>query len=103
MSNKKLNLGIIFGGRSGEHAVSLMSARFIISVIDLDKYNVVEIGITRDGEWWTGENVLQALINEHTKGLSPATLLATPGRNGLHQIKENKSINLISKLDVVFP
>jgi D-alanine-D-alanine ligase len=46
-----IKLGIIFGGRSGEHAVSLMSAASIISTLDSQKFQVICIGITRQGEW----------------------------------------------------
>jgi D-alanine-D-alanine ligase len=63
MSNtdRKLTVAVLFGGRSGEHEVSLMSARSVLSVLDRSRYNVVEIGITHDGTWLTGNNVLEAL------------------------------------------
>lgn len=44
-------IGIIFGGRSGEHEVSLMSAASVISAVDRKKFEVVTIGITREGKW----------------------------------------------------
>ena len=46
---RKLRVGVVFGGRSGEHEVSLASARSIMAVIDRDKYEIVPIGITHDG------------------------------------------------------
>ncbi|MGA2902065.1 MAG: D-alanine--D-alanine ligase family protein [Candidatus Acidiferrales bacterium] len=62
---KKLRVGILFGGRSGEHEVSLLSAASVLNAIDKDKYEVVPIGITKDGRWLTSEhaeNLLQGKI-----------------------------------------
>jgi len=59
---KKLRVGVLFGGRSGEHEVSLLSAASVLNAIDKDKYEVVPIGITKDGRWLTAEhaeNLLQ--------------------------------------------
>jgi D-alanine-D-alanine ligase len=53
---KKLRVGILFGGRSGEHEVSLLSAASVFNAIDKDKYEVVPIGITKDGRWLTAEH-----------------------------------------------
>ena len=48
---KKLRVGVIFGGRSGEHEVSIRSAEAILQALDRDRYNVVPIGITKEGKW----------------------------------------------------
>src|ERR1700746_2293983 len=53
---KKLRVGILFGGRSGEHEVSLLSAAPVLNAIDKEKYDVVPIGITKDGRWLTAEH-----------------------------------------------
>jgi len=61
----KLRVGILFGGRSGEHEVSLLSAASVLKAIDKDKYEVVPIGITKDGRWLTSEhaeNLLQGKL-----------------------------------------
>jgi D-alanine-D-alanine ligase len=50
---KKLRVGILFGGRSGEHEISLLSAASVLNAIDKGKYDVVPIGITKDGLWVT--------------------------------------------------
>src|ERR1700688_2192333 len=58
----KLRVGILFGGRSGEHEISLLSAASVLNAIDRDKYEVVPIGITKDGRWLTAgdaEKLLQ--------------------------------------------
>ncbi|MGA6980611.1 MAG: D-alanine--D-alanine ligase family protein [Candidatus Sulfotelmatobacter sp.] len=62
---KKLRVGILFGGRSGEHEISLLSAASVLQAIDKDKYEVVPIGITKDGRWLTAadaENLLQGKL-----------------------------------------
>ncbi|MFZ0760667.1 MAG: D-alanine--D-alanine ligase A, partial [Candidatus Sulfotelmatobacter sp.] len=53
---KKVRVGILFGGRSGEHEVSLLSAASVLQAIDKDKYEVVPIGITKDGRWLTADD-----------------------------------------------
>ena len=76
---KKLRVGILFGGRSGEHEVSLLSAASVLKAIDKDKYEVVPIGITKDGRWLTAgdaENLLTGkLILEarHLRAGDPET------------------------------
>ena len=52
---EKIRVGILFGGRSGEHEVSLLSAASVLNAIDKEKYEVVPIGITKDGRWLTSE------------------------------------------------
>jgi D-alanine-D-alanine ligase len=59
---KKLRIGILFGGRSGEHEVSLLSAASILKAIDKKKYDVVPIGITKQGRWVTAHDA-QALLS----------------------------------------
>ncbi len=51
----KIRVAVIFGGRSGEHEVSLSSARSVMAALDPSKYEVVPIGITRQGTWIAGE------------------------------------------------
>ena len=80
---RKLKLGVIFGGQSGEHEVSLMSARSVLAAIDPDHYEVVQIGITHEGAWLTGANVLDALRAGELNRLEPAALLPDPTQPGL--------------------
>ena len=76
---KKLRVGILFGGRSGEHEVSLLSAASVLHAIDRDKYEVVPIGITKDGRWLTAgdaENLLQGKLvveSRHLRAGDPET------------------------------
>ena len=50
---EKLRVGILFGGRSGEHEVSLLSAASVLKAIDRKKYDVVPVGISKEGRWLT--------------------------------------------------
>ena len=78
---KKLRVGILFGGRSGEHEVSLLSAASVLNAIDKNKYEVVPIGITKEGRWLTaGDAELllrgQGQTQSHLRAGDPE---ATPG------------------------
>jgi D-alanine-D-alanine ligase len=61
---KKLRVGVLFGGRSGEHEVSLLSAASILQAIDKDKYEVVPIGISKEGRWLTPAHAERLLRGE---------------------------------------
>src|ERR1051326_5520145 len=61
---EKLRVGVLFGGRSGEHEVSLLSAASVLNAIDRDKYEVVPIGITKDGRWLTAEHAENLLTSK---------------------------------------
>jgi D-alanine-D-alanine ligase len=63
---KKLRVGILFGGRSGEHEVSLLSAASVFNAIDKNKYEVVPIGITKEGHWVTSADAERLLKGEFT-------------------------------------
>ena len=64
MAKKKLRIGILFGGRSGEHEVSLLSAASILKAIDKKKYDVVPLGITKEGQWVRDEQAQYLLTGE---------------------------------------
>lgn len=105
-SGRKMRLGLIFGGRSGEHEVSLMSARSVLSAINLDKYELIQIGITHDGEWVVGPDLLADLINVNIVSLDRATLLPDPTRNSIQIIRagqQGQILENLASLDVVFP
>ncbi len=61
-NSKKLRVGVLFGGRSGEHEISLLSAASVLNAIDKTKYDVVPIGITKDGSWVTSTHA-EALLH----------------------------------------
>jgi len=79
---KKLRVGILFGGRSGEHEVSLLSAASVVNAIDKKKYEVVPVGITKDGRWVTAgdaERLLAGKAHEEGKHLRAGDPETTPG------------------------
>lgn len=106
--SKKLRIGVIFGGRSGEHEVSVRSARSVIDAIDKSKYDVVPIAITKEGNWLGSAAATQLLPPETQRLMPPAgkasgdvTILGDPSRTGLVRLDpDNPSTE---RLDVVFP
>jgi D-alanine-D-alanine ligase len=82
---KKIRVGILFGGRSGEHEISLLSAASVFNAIDKDKYEVVPIGITKEGRWVTASDAERLLHGKAAgEGARPTHLRAgdpeaTPG------------------------
>jgi D-alanine-D-alanine ligase len=85
MAKSKIRVGILFGGRSGEHEVSLLSAASVLNAIDKTKYEVVPIGITKDGRWLTAEHAERLLQGKNkdevraTAALRAGDPEATPG------------------------
>jgi D-alanine-D-alanine ligase len=78
---KKLRVGILFGGRSGEHEISLLSAASVFNAIDPTKYEVVPIGITKDGRWLTASDAERLLYGNAGEGpvrLRSGQVRATP-------------------------
>ncbi len=99
----KLTLAVLFGGRSGEHEVSLMSARSVLEALDKDKYQVFQVGITHDGAWLTGDDVIGAFERADETSLSPATVLPEPGDRGLYVRNGSAGFSRIADLDVAVP
>ena len=63
VSSKRLRVGVLFGGRSGEHEVSLASAASVIRALDPEKYDAVPIGISKDGRWLVGRGAQELLAD----------------------------------------
>jgi D-alanine-D-alanine ligase len=103
---RKIRIGVIFGGRSGEHEVSLMSARSVRSALDPEQYEVVMIGITKNGRWITGD-VVTALESGQPDMASLAALLPDPESSDLMKLEIVESqpakLSVVTSLDVVFP
>ncbi len=105
---RKLRVGVIFGGRSGEHEVSLASAASVLSAIDPARYDVVPMGIARDGQWVVGGDPLRALADAAGVALAlpPG---AAPGKAGggaaLARVATAGGLpaGTAAGLDVVFP
>ena len=105
LTKRKIRVGVLFGGRSGEHEVSLMSAQSVMSALDPDRYDVIEIGISKEGQWLTGAVMNQLQAGE--SGAHPATFLPDPESSALMQVesKDEKQAELseVSQLDVIIP
>ncbi len=107
---KKLRIGVIFGGRSGEHEVSVRSARAVIEAIDATKYEVVPIAITKEGNWLAPAAAAELLPAPTQRYLSArtfsgkkedVTIVGDPSRTGLMRL--NRNGGPAESLDVVFP
>jgi len=102
----KIRVGVIFGGRSGEHEVSLMSAQSVMNALDKKKYEIVPIGITREGRWIASGDPLKALLAGDPDASRPAALLGDPSRRGLMHLDDTEQAiraTRLTELDVVFP
>ena len=104
----KIRIGIIFGGRSGEHDVSLVSAASIMKALDKDKYEIIPIGVTRTGVWLTDvttemmEKYSKTKDKDALKGARKVVFSSDTENKGLIALNENGKNEMI-KLDVVFP
>ncbi len=99
---KKLRVGVVFGGRSGEHEVSLVSATSVIRALDKEKYDVVPIGITPEGRWISSDHALGLLKAKAGLEHEPERVLAPePSRQALMTPDTGGGPSL--PLDVVFP
>ena len=103
MTEQKLHVAVIFGGRSGEHEVSLMSARSVLSVLDVNKYDVTQIGITHGGLWLTGEDVLGKFENNEMDRLLPVIISPDPSEKGIYILEGVSGLRKWSNVDVYFP
>src|SRR5256714_15440888 len=98
-NKKRLRIGILFGGRSGEHEVSLASAASVIRGLDPDKYEAVPIGITKEGHWLIGAGV-QKMLPEVLKGGQRVMMTADPTDAALVKLDGSGGGQ---RIDVVFP
>jgi len=109
---KRLRVGVIFGGRSGEHEVSIRSAASVIEAIDRKKYDVLPIAISREGKWLSPPDASQ-LLPQDAQSLLPAhvasavrgdvAILGDPSHTGLLSFDRNGGALSSQGLDVVFP
>src|SRR2546423_7027177 len=103
---KKIRVGILFGGRSAEHEVSLQSAKNIIDAIDTNKYELVLIGIDKQGQWHLDEEsrfLLPATESELPElAITGENLALVPGQQN-NQLVASSGEKRLGSLDVVFP
>lgn len=95
---------IIFGGASSEHFVSCVSASYVISHIPTDKYDVVTVGITRDGEWYLYEGDVSLLPEDKwlTSGKCTKAVLSPDRKDKSLIVFRDDKVEKI-KIDVAFP
>jgi D-alanine-D-alanine ligase len=112
MADKRLRIGVLFGGRSGEHEVSLQSARAVMNALRDAGHDVVPIGITPQGRWLVGGDPLQALASGERTLERAVSMLPQPGGAPLVTISDCEEAALesqngqpapIGSLDVLFP
>jgi len=116
---KKIRVGVLFGGRSGEHEISLRSALTVMSAMDPGRYDIVPIGIARDGRWFLRLDAIAALkiaapkLRALGRSGTPVSLPPHPGRHVLVSVadsnghspprKKQRASDLPGPLDVIFP
>src|SRR5581483_7394264 len=109
MTQKKLRIGVIFGGRSGEHEVSLASAQSVMENLDRNKYDVVPIAITKSGSWLLGveparlQAAEQSLDATDLAATTAVTLTGDPNLRRLIPVQGNEQLGGNGALDVIFP
>ncbi|MBF8377432.1 D-alanine--D-alanine ligase [Alicyclobacillus mali] len=117
MSTRKLRIGVIFGGKSGEHEVSLQSARSVMDALDPLHYTTIPIGISKDGRWHVGKGAWKALEAKQPAALPSKSAESTPSSakrfinsqiQGLSPVEAKRSPDwlppaLVNEVDVVFP
>jgi D-alanine-D-alanine ligase len=108
---KKLRLAVIFGGRSGEHEVSIRSAKAVIEAIDHKKYEIVPVAISKEGKWLSPNDASQLVSAKSTASLSATktaangdvAILGDPSRHGLISLDASGQGLPAQKIDVIFP
>ncbi|MCP2260934.1 D-alanine-D-alanine ligase [Streptoalloteichus tenebrarius] len=109
MTERKIRVAVVFGGRSTEHAISCVSAGNILSHLDRDRFEVVPVGITREGAWVLGADDPEALAIRDRElpsvdaGGAAVALPGDPTRGGLVLLEPERAGQVLSGVDVVFP
>jgi D-alanine-D-alanine ligase len=109
---KKIAVGIVFGGRSGEHEVSVRSAKTVIEKIDINKYEIVPIAVTRDGHWLNPvesiaffpsetQRLMSGRIGEFPR--SAVAVIGDPKYRGITKFEVAEAEERVWPLDVIFP
>src|SRR3981189_798222 len=86
---KRLRVGVLFGGRSGEHEVSLISAASVIQALDPEKYEAIPIGITKDGRWLVG-TAAHKMLPDILRSGEPVTLSPDPNVAALVPVSDSR-------------
>ncbi len=101
---EKISVAVLFGGKSGEHEVSLRSASSVLMALNREKYNVIPIGITKEGQWRCSPNFQEATFPQILESGASVFLPAEPAGHQLIQIQLDREwISNKTPIDVVFP
>ena len=100
--NLKLRVAVLFGGRSAEHDVSILSARNVFKALDTEKYDVVPILIDRQGQWLLHE-LLDRALPDPLPAVNKQVCLLPGGLGRLFIVPEDGSIRELPPIDIVFP
>ena len=98
----KQNLAVIFGGQSSEHEISCMSASNIIQCIDAQRYNIVLVGITKEGHWVEAADLNAVQDGSWRQSKTSIVLSPDATRKGLYRMSEDEKAQFVH-LDVIFP
>ena len=106
----KIKVAVVFGGRSGEHAISCLSAGSLLRALDPDEFEVLPVGITREGRWVLGPSDAGQLavsangLPEVTEGTGQSVVLAPdPTTRGVQLMEPTDGVRVLADVDVVFP
>ena len=103
---RKTRVAVVFGGRRAEHAISCVSAGSVLAALDPERYEVVPVGITRDGRWVLHDGAALAIeggrLPEVTDGTA-VSLVGDPAGRGLAVLDAGQAIGRLTEVDVVFP
>ena len=109
-SHDRVRVALLFGGRSGEHAISAATAAGVLKAIDRDKYDVIPVGITRDGRWVVASDdpalweLRSDRLPEVTAASGSEVMLSSSAGGPQLQVLEAGSVpSVLSEVDVVFP
>src|SRR3954465_1201531 len=105
---EKVRVAVVFGGRSAEHAISCVSAGSVMAALDRDRYEVVPVGITREGGWGLADPGQRLAIADgalpEVSGGTAVSLVGDPGGRGLAVLEPAEAIaQALTEVDVVFP
>ncbi len=98
MTRRRVKAGILFGGRSAEHEVSVVSAQGVMAALDTDRFHPVPIGVTRQGTWLTPVQTEQALTRIRSERLRS---LDEPLGDGI--LYRTQALTTLRRVDIVFP
>lgn len=98
----KQNLAVIFGGQSSEHEISCMSASNIIQCIDAQRYDIILVGITKEGHWVEAADLNAVSDGSWRQSKTSIVLSPDATRRGLYRMSEDEKVQFVH-LDVIFP